>query len=201
MKKTFCSILAGMVVVGSAFAAAPTIEDRRALCEKHPDKYVWVDKTGACIPVNPCLSEKSEIKDAYCPRIGNIFLNERQRNMVIEKYVQKVLNTNVTNIKLVFSDPKYNSEYVGIKTSDGGYIGWNYSYSDIGESGLIFNAAMAYGYLCTAGGNDDGKAKLYCDDLDESLCRDIAEFASLLGETHVAFEKKDETGYNFIIEK
>ena len=69
MKKTFCSILAGMVVVGSAFADAPTIEDRRALCEKHPDKYVWVEKTEACVPINPCESDNAEIKSAYCDAV------------------------------------------------------------------------------------------------------------------------------------
>ena len=55
MKKTLLSVLAGLTVVGSAIAA-PTPEDRKALCQLLMEKgtHVWVDKSQACIPRNPC---------------------------------------------------------------------------------------------------------------------------------------------------
>ena len=65
MKKTLLSMLAGLVVIGSA-SAVPSPEDRKALCEKQSDKFVWVEKTQACIPINPCRSTDDKIKEAYC---------------------------------------------------------------------------------------------------------------------------------------
>ena len=65
MTKTLLSILVGIVVAGSA-SAVPTPDDRRALCERHSDKYVWVQNTGACVSINPCKSDDYTIKDAYC---------------------------------------------------------------------------------------------------------------------------------------
>ena len=67
MKKTLLSVLAGLTVIGSA-SAAPTPEDRKALCDLLIQKgtHVWVEKTSACIPVNPCLSDDEQIKEAYC---------------------------------------------------------------------------------------------------------------------------------------
>ena len=67
MKKTLLSVLAGLTVIGSA-SAVPTPEDRKALCQLLIDKgtHVWVEKTSACIPVNPCKSDDEQIKEAYC---------------------------------------------------------------------------------------------------------------------------------------
>lgn len=64
MKKIVFGILALFVVAGSV-SAVPSVDDRRAMCEK-TDGYVWVPKTKACIPVNPCKSDNFTIKDAYC---------------------------------------------------------------------------------------------------------------------------------------
>jgi len=65
MKKILLSVIAGLIAIGSA-SALPSPEDRKALCEKHPDKYVWVAKTQACIPINPCMSDDKKIEKAYC---------------------------------------------------------------------------------------------------------------------------------------
>lgn len=66
MKKTLVSIIAGLTVAGTAFAL-PTPDDRKAMCLKHPEKYVWVEKTQACVPINPCASSNSKaIINAYC---------------------------------------------------------------------------------------------------------------------------------------
>ena len=44
MKKTLLSVGAALAVIGSA-CAVPSVSDRKALCEGHPDKYVWVEKS------------------------------------------------------------------------------------------------------------------------------------------------------------
>ena len=64
MKKTLLSMLAGLIVIGSA-SAVPSVESRRALCETQPDKFVWVENTEACVPINPCESE-SYLLRVYC---------------------------------------------------------------------------------------------------------------------------------------
>ncbi len=68
MKKTLLSVLAGLTVMGSAFADGPSVEDRKKLCQLLIDKgtHVWVEKTKACIPVHPCSSEDESIRKAYC---------------------------------------------------------------------------------------------------------------------------------------
>ena len=65
MKKTLLSVLAGVSVIGAA-SAVPSVADRKAMCDKNPDKYVWVEKNQACVPVNPCESSNESIKNTYC---------------------------------------------------------------------------------------------------------------------------------------
>ncbi len=52
-KKTLLSILAGLAVIGSA-SADVTVDQRKELCAKHPEKYVWVEKDQFCAPINTC---------------------------------------------------------------------------------------------------------------------------------------------------
>lgn len=63
MKKTLLSAIAVSAVIGTA-NAAPTVEQRRAMCEDFGD--VWVSKTESCIPENPCLSKDKDVVNAYC---------------------------------------------------------------------------------------------------------------------------------------
>ena len=68
MKKTLLAVMAGLTVVGAA-SAAPTPEDRKKLCEMLMEKrtHLWVEKTQACIPLNPCGNDVDpEIRKAYC---------------------------------------------------------------------------------------------------------------------------------------
>ncbi len=68
MKKTLLSVLAAVSVIGVA-SAVPSVEDRKAMCEKYPEKYIWVANSAACIPINPCKSDNTQIKDTYCNRV------------------------------------------------------------------------------------------------------------------------------------
>lgn len=63
MNKILLSGLAGLVVINAAIAA-PTVEQRRAMCEDFGD--VWVESTEACIPQDPCTSDDETIRNTYC---------------------------------------------------------------------------------------------------------------------------------------
>lgn len=136
MKKTLISMIAGLTVVGSAFAL-PSPEDRKALCEKHPDKYVWVEKTQACIPINPCAPDESNwangVREAYClsayPEISHIYSHLRlpkdddsARDLIINRFINNnpVLGKNPT-IKFL-DDHGSGVYYVAFFTEDKNYL-------------------------------------------------------------------------------
>lgn len=88
MKTTLLTIFVVFAVVGTAFAV-PSAGDRKALCKKYSDKYVWVEKSEACIPVNPCLSDAISIRNAYC---DNIFADVGVKNYgVAEELVRQYI--------------------------------------------------------------------------------------------------------------
>ena len=65
MRKTLLAAL--LIVAGAGVAlAVPSMGDRRTLCEKYSDRYVWVEGAEACIPVNPCVSDVASIRNTYC---------------------------------------------------------------------------------------------------------------------------------------
>ncbi len=117
MKKILLSVLAGLTVIGSA-VAVPTPEDRKALCDLLIEKgtHVWVTKTQACIPINPCKSEDYGMYMAYCGGYANIG-DERQAKLFLERYAQNVLKTQISNVI-------YNPEdrFAAANTIDGGYF-------------------------------------------------------------------------------
>lgn len=140
MKKTLLSILAGVAVIGSA-SAVPSPSDRKALCEQNPEKFVWVEKTQACIPINPCKSDDIEIMRAYCLSRE---ITPSKKELLINEYVKNVLKTNVVSIQNM-SDSDSASAYSAVKTQDGGYfvlrVG-NLAYSDSNYDGV--HSYMAY---------------------------------------------------------
>ena len=76
------------MVVPSAFAV-PSLGDRRVLCEKYSDKYVWVEKAEACVPLNPCLSDAPSIRNAYCDgRFSDVSVkNYGAAEQLVQQYV------------------------------------------------------------------------------------------------------------------
>lgn len=114
-KSMFFSLVS-MAICGSAFAIS--VDDRQSFCEQHSDKYVWVEKTEACIPVNPCESDSTEIKQAYC--VDEIPLDN---DTVFRAYISNTLNTYAMIPKDIVS-----SSGMNVKTytlTDGGYIAFN----------------------------------------------------------------------------
>lgn len=182
MKKTLLSVIAGLAMVGTV-SAAPSPEDVKKMCEKNPNKYVWVEKDKFCAPINPCDYYKVNynVREAYCaselndsfkylPRIQEV------REMILERYAKNVLKTGVKNIKTFTSD-EGDVVIDTVTTSDGGYFAVAYDgKEEVGHPACLHWASNAYGYEFRS-----GKGSFYIPGLeDKSICRDITDFASLL---------------------
>ncbi len=218
MKKTLLSIIAGLMVAGTAFAV-PDVGDRKALCEKYPDRYVWVEATEACIPLNPCESNDESIRNSYCSKF-KLYNFGSNRDLVIGRYAEKVLGTKVSDIKEV-SDCNF-----GVKTSDGGYLliqcwrnfrneGYfnanDYSYTPVASevpdkytvAFALADASQIYDrYYMGLGLNvfDDRmiEEQRYLNrDVDLGTCEDIADFASLLSGTLIKHSVMNNGGCEF----
>ena len=182
--KLICSALFGATICGSAFAIS--VDDRQAFCEQHPDKYVWVEKTQACIPINTCESGIEDIKKAYC--VTSPTLDED----LLEKYISNVLKTSVKQ-KSVPYDPtmsdfvQYGNKYMGYKTNDGGYIVFEYKdnpnvYTDL-EQRFLNPVCWAYGAIGGAVadiGNTGSDNNFYYEcsslDMNSTKCDDIVSY-------------------------
>ena len=181
MKKTLLSVLAGLTVIGSA-GAVPSISDRRALCEKHPDKYVWVDKTQACVRIDPC----SAIDMPYCIEAYDVNKPEDSyARLLIERYVKNLMGTNVTELKYL-GDSKY-----AFKTED-----LDYRVIEFGNN----DNNLALGAACWAYGKEidikyeiknyseemvrvtNRERYVLCKNVTRSECTNIGDFARLLDE-------------------
>ncbi len=178
MKKTLLSILAGLTVIGSA-SAVPSPADRKALCEKHPEKYVWVEKTQACVPINPCKSDNSDIVyGGYCVYAFEVPDDLDKATLILQRYVQKRLKSNVANARRI------DNNYFALKTTDGGYIVFETVF--LRETTLrdIARAAFTiYGYNWGDGssGEDHGGREYVLGRVgNQEICQDIADFVSLV---------------------
>ena len=106
MKKTkiLCGVVLGMMTLN---AMAVTVEQRKALCLTDPDGHVWVEKTGACIEVDPCSSADNIVRDTYCVR------NFADIDMDVDSFSAKARNTNdacTTYDAYTDGDWQYNQE-------------------------------------------------------------------------------------------
>ena len=200
MKKTLLSVLAGLTVMGSAFAA-PTPEDRKALCDLLIEKgtHVWVKKTQACIPINPCKSEDPDIVLGYCISVTPMLIeDERQAKLFLERYAQNVLKAQITGID-------HKPDFTIATTSDGGY----YAVETIADPTCIKQAdtaSRAYGKYLKIIQDDHGgpisDKVLQIPGIDQQTCEDIKDFHNLLyltTETRI-FYRDAPNGPNCIID-
>ena len=190
MKKTLLSVLAGLTVIGSA-SAAPTPEDRKALCQLLIDKgtHVWVEKTKACIPVNPCLSDDEQIKKAYCfekTLLGISLDDDKKVDLWLNKFAEQCIKSKmVEKICLLGSEyewTKMPDNYISIKTADGGYytLHMTYFYNENGKQSadsVVTTAAEAY---CANPEHSLNMRDILIDKKYEGICKDVMDFAKKL---------------------
>lgn len=183
MKKTLLSVIAGLAVINAA-SAVPSPADRKALCEKHPEKYVWVEKTEACVPINPCKSDNVGLSvTAYCYAEIGLPRDPFKAEQWINRYVEKVLHTSAVAVsRTVNGEP-----YYGVHTSDGNYfVAMPIGRGLVDEANkLDYYSALAihaYGY--------DEISPFRTN--NETDCRDIGDFAALLADEII--ESKYESG-------
>lgn len=193
MKKTLLSVLAGFAVIGSAIAA-PSPEDRKALCEKHPEKYVWVEKDQFCAPKYPCASKEGDIRNAYC--IYTFYNAEEsilQNSIVRDKLLKKDLGArNITNVEFSRDDCiRAESWQTGrVYCDDLPVLLVNYDgmYAEVpyGDDHMFVHTAsgvacQAYGGWCTERGFEEYEldGKMPCRGIDSpETCKDLARFIS-----------------------
>ena len=196
MKKTLLSVIAGLAVINAA-SAVPSPADRKALCLKHPDKYVWVEKTEACVPVNPCKSDNVglAVADMYCYSEIGLPRDPFKAEQWLNRYVGKVLHTSVVSVSRTVNG----EQYYGVSTSDGNYfVAMPIGRGLVDEANkLDYYSALAihaYGY------DENSPFKIS----NATECRDIGDFAALLADELI--ESKYEAGscivpYNKYTEK
>lgn len=190
-KNLICNALFLMTVCSSAFAVSA--DDRQTFCESHPDKYVWVEGTEACVPINPCLSDNEAIRKRYCVRLFAIGkLSDDKMNLVFDRYSKEALEGTHIDVKKL--DEYEGGVYYSIKSSTGAYLVTEASKGADLNWSIANNAFFAYG---TSGTWDPyGEEKYGIDkpvfysfeSLDEEKCRDIADFASLLADEMVEYK-------------
>ena len=185
MKKTLLSMTAALAVIGAANAGI------KETCLEHPDKLVWVEKTQRCIPINPCKSDNTAIREAYCnTAFQNVQLgNWRQGLVVAEKYSKRYLGVDIVNTNDMYGDKDTNlfgQDYIPAKLSDGGYIVFEFDdLSDVAGGDKYDGAAEAAclihgGRYGTQAMGDGGETLngLYCNGISESDCKAVSSLAS-----------------------
>lgn len=131
MKKTLLSVLAGLAVINAA-SAEPSPEDRKAMCERYPEKYVWVEKgDGACVPYRACGNDKFK---AYC--ISDFLATQvnrpEQAYQLVNMYLMVGGGEKCQKVQL--RDGTSNNigqDFVQCTTSDGYY---EFEFDDVSES-------------------------------------------------------------------
>ncbi|MCR5193898.1 MAG: hypothetical protein K6B71_00005 [Alphaproteobacteria bacterium] len=189
MKKTLLSVLAGLTVMGSEFADGPSVEDRKKLCQLLIDKgtHVWVEKTKACIPVNPCLSVDEEIKKAYCNTVfADVQVGVGQDRKLAEKWLEKhgysvgpIIMHGSTKGERVIGD-----DYLAFKVDSGSnYI--QFQFDDVSESveptralGIAKGICKIYnGNVTDEAGSALTKVSVFCANIkSEDTCNEMLSF-------------------------
>ena len=181
MKKTLLSVLAGLAVIGSA-SAAPTPEDRMALCDLLIQKgtHVWVEKTEACIPADPCGNGVNDtIRSAYClTDLGERFVFRGVDGLAdfVKRYTEKVLKAPTPQPDMLYGIAPQPDGYKGVyttNTNDLGFFGFNY---EIREKGPLVNrkpVCLVFGRETSAGAGCKGVES-------EQECTDMFDFYNLL---------------------
>ena len=167
--KLILGALLGATICGSAFADS-SVDTRRAFCEQ-ADGFVWVEKTKACIPVNPCGNDNAEIVQAYCIEVPFY-----STPAVYNAFVEKGLHSEVKKGEFI----KLSDDKTAVYTTDGDYRVFKRmpktDYAGLHQ--MIAAACFPYGEADFDYSNDT--CPLAADDSDDAdkLCNEVANLAS-----------------------
>ena len=182
MKHLILSVLAVLTLMGSASALSPGPEDRKAMCQRNPEKYVWVEKDQFCVPKNPCESVNWSVKDAYCVTkfTGIQTRDDSMVNDIITRYLEKVRQIKAESIVFLGDESGDPYKDFAVKTSDDSYLVFRF----YGQHDHDFTTDMEKAACWAYGGEHsrtitDGHYE--CANISsKELCEDIGDFASLL---------------------
>lgn len=177
--KIVVSVFLAGIFICDAFAI-PNVADRKQLCESKPLDFVWVEKTLACVPINPCKSSDETILYGYCIPGTVTVESEKNAELATQRYVEKVLNTQISNIKNITSNDDNYLIYLGVRTVDNSYYVFPF-YKPFGipqADNLLAAACWAYGKKYVE--QEPQENEYWCRVQNETECTDIADFASLL---------------------
>lgn len=182
----FCAMFGAIVAVSASYA---NVDLSMEQC-MNSEEYVWVEKDSVCIPKSTCpIRVDGEVTRAYCSKIL-VPMDASKREMVINNYVEKVLNTSVSSIDTFTDmfDGGVETIYHAVHTSDGGYI----VFPELLQEGYLDQdfeffklAAETYGieYELVFGGSSFGPRVIVR--ASESECQDVKDFASALADHEV----------------
>lgn len=151
MKKTSVVVLAALIG-GTCVASAATLKET---CLANPEYFVWVEKTSDCATVHPCGDPTDPHYAFYCNtafkdiQVAGVFEAKELANLFVSKRMGVTCSfLTVQDAKLVGQD------YVACKTSDGGFI--EFEFDDYDES-KPWTAAFSYNLgKCIAYGGTPG---------------------------------------------
>ena len=153
MKKTSVVALAALIG-GTYVASAATLKET---CLSNPEYFVWVEKTSDCATVHPCEDPSDPHYAFYCNtafkdiQVASVREAQELANLFVSKRM------GVTCSFLAAQDAKLvGQDYVGCKTSDGGFIEFEFDdYSEHKSSTADFSyelgKCIAYGGNPTVG--------------------------------------------------
>ncbi len=148
-----------------------------------------MEKTKACIPVNPCLSDDEQIKEAYCfeKTLLGISLDDDERvDLWLDKFAEQCIKSKmVEKICLWGSEHEWTKmpdNYISIKTADGGYytLHMTYFYNENGKQSadsVVTTAAEAY---CASWVGSLNLRDILIEKKYEGICKDVMDFAKKL---------------------
>ena len=191
MKKTLWSMVAGLAVIGSAFAV-PSLDTQQQNCEGDPN-FVWVEKAKTCVPINPCdtfdENYNQEIEKAYCDDFFNII--DMGDGIKREKLVKKYLGVSTVDIKLhnvIGGDGpeigtmlvRYNGYYKAMPYGNG-----TESYGVLSPH---VAACILYGGQFATISYEAEDTSTYCTGIKESSCEELAKFVSDLEGRNIGYK-------------
>ena len=190
MNKILLSGLASLAVIGVANGGITT-EVAREICLRHPDKYIWVENTKRCIPINPCKSDNETIVNTYCNRTFN---NVQTHGALYKGLIELYSETHALQCEPVDQKAKlFGQDYVLCSGNDV----MMFEFDDIHDSTLVnslsFYTNLANGLCDAVSGNFDGDN--FCVGISDSTCRKIAETIK----KYPLEKTKDGLGGNFYV--